>query len=708
MKKYLIIILSLFTLLVLGCSRGELLTKNYYILEYLEHKDIPELVQQNPIDLSVYIMDAKISNTYNRNQIVQRHFGPRITYSYYDIWGIKLSKVVPNLLQTKMSNYNLFERVRRDMFTLSPDLEIITNLNNIELYQSERMQQARVNIEFILRKTGTDIILVEHKANVERKLAEEKMDTFVQIANEILLEEMDKFIIKILNKYKDLKQIELKSTTEEFIATKLEEIKTEEEAPEGYGLLLLPSLSNSDNEPYFMAEGTNEAIYSGKMGEALPLPSGSYTVSYGSGQGELRMVQENVEIIPRYKTILEPDWGCLIIDVIDEDRNYAKVRYEIYELGTANVLGSGFPAEEEIGEQPNVYVLKPGYYKITINNAPHNTYRDFTTTLVEKGEIKKLTIVVETDEDGNPLSMVGAGVLEESMLETKRDKLRFSSAIHGYVNLNSDNETNEDEQKTTITLNSQLQNYLIYDYHNFHYNMKNLVEIGTSKATDQDFRLATDDFDLKNTAIYYFLQNLGVYARFDLNSHFFHSKFYSSDDFFCTKVDNDGNVVMDSVLVSDVRIQSSFFPMILKEGFGFNYRILNRAKANLSLRAGFGLRQELNNDVYQLWKSSSSGSTEYREYHEIDSESKTGTEVSVVGSFILPWNISYSTNADFLFPFGEARDFTMEWENVFNMRIFKYISLDYKLKLTHKMPEIGNDYISQNHTLFLRVTYFLR
>jgi hypothetical protein len=238
--------------------------------------------------------------------------------------------------------------------------------------------------------------------------------------------------------------------------------------------------------------------------------------------------------------------------------------------------------------------------------------------------------------------------------------------------------------------------------------MKNLVELGTQKSTDQDFRLAVDEFDLKNTLIYYFFKNIGFYSRFDLNTHFFNTKLYFNDNFYCTKIDIDGNVVQDSALVDFVRVESSFFPLVLKEGLGINYRILNRAKANLSLRVGFGLRQDINNDVYQLYYSDETGSLPYLEYHEIDSESKTGTEVSLVGSFNLPWSLTYTTNADFLFPFGEEQDYTMEWENVFNMKLFKFISLDYKLKLTHKMPDVSQDYIALNHSLFLRVTYFLR
>jgi ABC-type uncharacterized transport system auxiliary subunit len=691
-----------------GCTSSELLTKNYYILEYYDHNENPDLIQEIPLDLSVYVQDTKVSKTYNRNQIVIRHFGPRITYDSYNLWGVKLSKVIPGLIQKRMQRYRVFDQIHREFLDTRPDMEIATSVNNIELYVSENMQQARVNMTFILRNSGEEINLVQHNVNVEKKLLSYDYDTFVQTVNEIILAETDHFIHKILGSCGVEGCVEEILTEVETKIVDTEEITQDELLSEGNGLLLLPALSRTDNEPYFFAKDQNGFVQSGKMGTPLALHQGEYSIRYGSGSSSQLMKQENVRIVPRYKTIIEPDWGCLIVEVMDQHRNYAKVRYEIFDLSTGESLGSEFPAEEEIGEQSTVWVLKPGLYKITVNNEPFNTYSNFTTVYVEKGEVKKLTVVMDTDDDENPTNMIGAGVLEESFLEASLEKIKFSSAIHGNVNVNSDNQNEKNTTSTSIILDAQLQNFLIYDKDPFHYSMKNLIEIGTSKETNEDFHLVTDDFDLKNTLIYYFIKDLGVYGRIDANSHFFNSYSYFADEFYCTKIDKDGNVLQDSSLVDKVKVQSSFFPLILKEGFGVNYRILNNSKANLSIRAGFGMRQEINNDYYQLFNTNTTGDITYREYHELESETKTGTEVSLVGNFQLPLNISYSVNADFLFPFNDEKNYSMEWENVFNAKIFKYISLDYKLKLIHTMPENSVDYIALNHTLFLRVTYFLR
>jgi len=74
------------------------------------------------------------------------------------------------------------------------------------------------------------------------------------------------------------------------------------------------------------------------------------------------------------------------------------------------------------------------------------------------------------------------------------------------------NENNKDEYETTITMNLQLDNRLIYDNFPIHYSLKNLTELGTTKYPDSDFRISSDDMDLKNTFIYYFWEKLGLYC----------------------------------------------------------------------------------------------------------------------------------------------------------------------------------------------------
>lgn len=705
MKKMLILLMLTLVLLT-GCFSSPIINNNYYILEYYQHSEKPELKQDKPIKATVMVPNANISQTYNRKKIVLRHFGPKITYSQNDFWGVELDEIVPSLTIQRLKNYRIFSRIDREFLNERPQYSIRITINNVELYESEYFQQAHLNIELQIIENATGEILVQHSSNREEVMLENDIATFVQMINEMILAEIDKFSAKILDYFKGV-QVPIEGLVEE---AQKDSLLLEEEIAKsgGTGLLLLPAISQSENEPQFIVRDKYGYEQIGDMGVPLPLPAGEYTILYGSGNQNQLMEKKNVEIIPHYKTIVEPEWGCLVVDIVDERRNFAKVRYEIFELESGESYGSDFPVEEELGEQQKYWILKPGWYKITINNEPFNTYRNFATVYVEKGQFQKFTIVVERDDEENPTNMIGAGVLEEDILETSQQALSFSSAIHGNFNMNSNNRNEKDEIETTITFNTQLDNHLIYDQYPMHYNMRNIIETGITHSKDNTFRISADDFDIKNTFVYYMVKNIGFYGRADANTHFFEEKYYASDIFNYKKIDENGQLVEMGQNVEEVVIKDRFYPITLKEGLGLNWRLLNQPKAQINLRTGFGMRQEFNKEVYSLTGTEVENNVEYRIFSRVEDVYKNGTEISLVANFKLPYDITYNTNFDYLLPFDKHKDYSMEWENLFNLKLLKYVSIDYRLKLENRKQENSDTYISTDHSLFLRLTYFLR
>lgn len=712
MRKNLILLTLALVLVVLfsACARRDFIPTSYYVLEYIPHTEDSNLRQEVPLDLNVYISDTRIPRMYNRRQIVLRSYGPRIQYSNTELWGSQLSSTIPVLISRRLSNYNLFRRTQREIIMERPEYELITKLNRIEKYSSEQENKAQLSISFALVRTRDDQVMVEYSANREKRLHEPGMDTYVQEINDMILYETDNFVRKVLHTYRQVDDPE-REDTEDIARPDLEPIDYEDETITGSGVLLLPALSRTDNEPYFIVyDQEGNEIATENMGTSVVLPQGVYEVHYGSGSERQMMVKSDVEIFPNYRTVIEPDWGTLTIDIVDENRNYAKVRYEIFDLKSALSFGSEFPAEEEIGEQKKIWVLQPGLYKVTIHNEPFNTFRNFTTVYVEEDKHQELRIVVSIDEDGNLGNMVGAGMVEESDLAARMQRLNFSSAIYGNINVTSSNEADRDKQEMSIILNAQLDNRLVYDVHPFNYNMRNLIELGTTRGRDTDFRISADAFEIRNTMIYYFLRNIGLYTRLDMITHMFNEYSYYADNINIRKYDLDGNLVSEKHDVGRVKLKPSFFPINLKEGAGINIRLLNLPKANLNLRTGFGMRQDIARDVYSYETVETDPDTniEYRVFREQKSEYREGTEISIVGNFRLPYDLTYSTNADILLPFDTDEDITFEWENVFNLKLFRYVSLDYRLRLRNRIPDVGSEYIVSEHALFLRLSYFLR
>jgi len=702
--------LPLLALLLAACASQAPTPKNFYVLEYFEHTEKEELFQNVPLNHTLQVNDVTIPNTYNRREIVIRHFGPRITYSENDIWAVDLTEIIPNLMVKRISRYGIFRQVAREFLNIRPDYEVFTKINNIEVYESEDLTASRLNMDISLQRLGAKEYTVVHSVNREVVLPDEQMETFVQVINEIILEETDKFLVKVLRHFSGEDEAD-----EDLVVTPLDStlFDTLDEGTRGMGILFFPAISETDNElPYKIIDAQGVET-SGIPGKGLPLEAGTYTIKYGSGSANQLMVKEDVEIIPRYKTILPADWSCLLVDIIDERREVAKVRYEVFRSENGESFGTHIPVDREYGEQQKIWVLKPGLYKITINSEPFNTYRDFSTVLLEEGEFQKLTLVVGRNEDGTPSNLIGSGVLEKDELASHTGYWRFLNAVFGNASYISDNESGESRNTTTMIVNTQLENKVTYDNYPLNYTLRNLVELETDKVRTKDsdtgFRVSNDNFYFRNTLVVYFLKNIGLYGRFDAESHFMNAYFYPTLPVNFIKLDLNGNEVDSGIESTRIQTKPGFRPMTLKEGVGLNIRALNTGRSNLNVRVGMGLRQDYYDDVFIAGNLTQTiDDVDYNVWNAQESLYKRGTEVSVVGNFQLPLNLTYYTNADFLIPFDADETTTLDWENVFNLKLYKYISIDDRIRFRNRLDENGEEYIEYRHALFLRLTYFLR
>jgi len=689
-----------------GCSAGSLVERNYYVLEYANHTEDANLVQAEPIDAVVVVNDTNVPATYNKSRIVIRHFGPRITYADNDNWALKLSDAVPRLVTMRFNRYGVFRQTSRNFSQETPPYEISTTVYNIELYQSDMLNQAHLKMEFTLNKVIDGSVVVQHSFDREENLLSLDMDTFVQKIDEMILQETDNFIRKVVYHFKGGEMPGAQPVLAQAGAdTLLQEAEDEESAGNEMGLLLLPSLSFSENEPAYTIIDKYGLETSGRMGEPIPLLEGFYSVRFGSGDVKQQMEQNNIEIVAGYKRIVEPTWGCLIVDMTDESRDFADVSYEIFRLDNAESFGSEFPVDVSLGEQEKVWVLPPGYYKVTINNEPFNTYKDFTTVYVEEGKMQTLTIVVDLDEDGNPTNMIGAGILRESDANARQNAVKVSSAIHANATLNSDNTADKNNPATTVTVTTQFDTKVVWDDYPYHFTSKNLIELGSTKDEDTGFRITANDFSLKNTFIYYIIRSFGFYVRGNMSASLLEDHRYSSDAQNYRLIDSDG-VVTEYPDDKNVKVSPYFLPMGFKEGVGVNWRVVNTPRVNLYARMGFGMQQDLNNGVYTYTETKmDSTGAEWLEYNEVDSDSKEGLEFSIESDFRLPLNIRLNSNIDALKPFGSNTNMSAEWENIFNLRLIKQLSIDYKLLITYDKDVV--DYVVWNHSLFLRFSYFL-
>ncbi|HOD17260.1 MAG TPA: ABC-type transport auxiliary lipoprotein family protein [Candidatus Cloacimonadota bacterium] len=722
MKKFVcpVLLLSLVVLCLISsaCSfmnKRTVPVMNYYILDYLPATENPALYREKPFDKTLEVFDTTLPRTYDRNQIVRKLSYMQIAYFPNDLWSTRLYDAVPNLLVRRLSAYNIFRDVSRDLGETKPDFFLESYIQNIE-YVEAAQPYAFLRMEMVLKNAKSQAVIFSLRDERSKILYDNSVAYLVQAFNEMIMAETDLFAQKC-TQYLSGQPLE---TSPAFRATAKvnEQHYTQEEisAPEtnmNTGELKVPLLMQSEMPiPFFAAyqdttEIENKEV-TGIMNEVLTLPIGKWKIDLSSDQD----ISANVEIKPSMRTVVTPFWSELIVRIIDQSQTRVRMRYDIYAKTPGQdaydrKINSRYSPADEVGEYDYLWVMRPGTYLITVNGASPNAYKDFTTVSLEEAKSYILTVVV--DPTGSNSVLVGAGLLESPV--TKGHTRIHKGAVHANINFASNNSVSKNNPTTSISLSGEFDNKLDYDVWPVHYTTRSLYDLGFDKTTGTDFRINLDDYSLKNALMFYpwkenvFLRNFGLYGRADINTHFFDEYAFFTDNKNFVKLPQDA----DSVVITETKklqVKDPFYPIRLKEGLGLTYRINFSSNASVNLRSGFGWQQDYEDKVYYFTGTRRIDGIDYDYYKENPSTTTQGIENSVIIDInnLLSF-ISLNSTLDVLFPLGATEKSTKyENENLVNIKLFRNISLDFKA--TVKYNKAVRDYVQTDYSAFLRLSLY--
>ncbi|MCU0642742.1 MAG: hypothetical protein MUC94_00545 [bacterium] len=463
----------------------------------------------------------------------------------------------------------------------------------------------------------------------------------------------------------------------------------------GLGRLFLPAMTNSDFEPVYIISQNDSVLKMAKMGTSVWLRPDRYTITFGSGNLD-QMIKKVVEIQAEETRIIEPDWCGLTIRIIDETREWLKESYEIFHIPERVSYGIGYGADEQLGENLQTWILKPGLYKIIKSGEHVNTYINFATVRLLPGELTQYTIVVDSETK----NFMGAGVLEMGTETRKIKDWSIFSALYGSFTLNRANDVTSEEQQTSMAFVAQLDYNIKYSTKKHYFLSRGLMEEGWNMQRKQSsFRSYLDNLRLKNIYIYYFLPGMGVYGRFFLETNLFGTTYYYDRPTTISFYDEKGKLERTNENIKRIIVSPSFSPLELKEGIGINLLLIKSLRANFNVRGGMGFRQNLNWELYA--KTTSSDSAFYKK----PSVFLRGPEAALIGNYRIRRNMMITSELDMLVPSGGENKLVYDWENNLNFRISKNISIDYTLRIK-KDPSITS-YIQYEHILLLRYSYIL-
>jgi ABC-type uncharacterized transport system auxiliary subunit len=710
-----IVVILIFSL---GCSfmgRRETVNTNYYVLDYLPATENPSLIQASPFPKTLEVMETKLPRTYDRNQIVRKKSYTQISYFPNDLWANRLYDAVPNLLVRRLSAYNIFKRVSRDMMETKPDYYLETTINNIEYLDIER-PTAFLRLEFVLRDASTQAVIFADSNERTRILYNKTVEYFVQSVNELIMLETDMFASQcaeylngktVIDSFTDAGSGKI--NVPEFRNEALD-FQVSETVPKGQ--LFLPIMMKAENPVPFVAEyrdtlDINNPVIDGIMNEITTLREGKWRITFGT-----QNISADVNINANMRTALNPFWSELIIKVIDESQTRIRMQYDIYSRSSGkdafgNKVDFRYSPSEEIGEYDYLWILKPGNYMVTLNGSSPNSLKDFTTVTLEEGKSYELTMVV--NPDGDRTVLVGAGILTTS--ETKGKLKYHKGAVHTNISLSSSNSVDRDNPTRSISLSSQFDNKVDYDIWPYHFTMKSLYDLGFDKTTGTEFRVNVDSYSLRNALGYYpwkkdvFLKNLGLYGRGDFTTHFFHENAFYQDEknFIQVSSEQDSLFTMNE---KRLNVKDSFYPLRLKEGTGITYRINITPKISLNLRFGYGWQQDYENKAYYFVKEVTIDGVVYQLFRENSSFDTRGIETSVLFSANSLFKIiSLTSTLDVLFPTDKGdRSTRFDSENLVNIRLYRNISMDIKANIRYN--RVLRDYVITDYNAFLRLSLY--
>ena len=720
MNRIYIIFIGIIALALGGCfGKVDRVPTNYYVLDYQPSTEKPELRMNVSNGKSLYVMNSRVSRTYNRNQIVAKENFYRVRFMQNDLWANRLSDAIPNIVAQRLRSYNIFSNVSRDPGAMDPNYYLETNVLNIEKVEGSN-PRAFLKMEFVLRDSTSEKVVFTHRNERYHELSDNSIVYLVQVFNNMIMEETNTFAAMCIMHFagrpihgsrRDYQNI--LSAPEQFFFQQLHDQEMHLE----YGELLLSTKAPVSGEMPFRIEqldslNTKIAEQVGEFNNPIQLNPGRYRIVTGYNED----IHTTVEVFARQRTVVSRNWSELKVRVLDLSQN--KVR-QIYDLWRQNdddygytKIGSDFSlSDDEHGMEERLWILPSGTYMITLGGFSWSDLRDFATIKLAQGDSQILTVIVDPSSTTGSV-MVGAGVLAD---ELGVGSVRFhKGAVHGNINLSSNNDINEKDPTFSLNLAAQFDNTIEHDFRPFHYALRSIYDLGANISTGSDFKINLDTYSLKNVFMLYpwgkqrrFLNNFAFYGRADLNTHFWDEYTYFSDNKNYIIWDADGSEIDRALDQAKIRTKIALFPLRLKEGTGITYRIAFSPNGWVSLRGGYGWQQRLNHRSLSLNRTDYElDGVKYDVFSEAIDQYDRGIETTLVFSAVNVLNFfSINSTVDALFPIMENSVMPrIESENRINFRIYRNVSMDFRVNLTY--DEAIKDWLVYDYSTYLRMSLF--
>jgi hypothetical protein len=130
-----------------------------------------------------------------------------LDYFRYNLWAIRPQITISDLIAKHISDYGIFQQCQREFLEERPDYEITGTIEAIEKFDNEQYIATHLAMKLYLRSYEGYEILVQHQFDREEEMSVFRMELFAKKLSDILREETDSFIRKIIVYFNEHEQL---------------------------------------------------------------------------------------------------------------------------------------------------------------------------------------------------------------------------------------------------------------------------------------------------------------------------------------------------------------------------------------------------------------------------------------------------------------------------------------------------------------------
>ncbi|OQX83115.1 hypothetical protein B6D60_11035 [candidate division KSB1 bacterium 4484_87] len=197
-----IIFAMLLGILLLRCATKSI-QRQYFILDYNPILRDSSLTVEKPLPYRVQVQTMKIPRTFDRVNIVVRYSAHRLDYYRYQLWAIRPQIVISDLIARHIQRYHIFESCQREFLDERPDYEIIGSIEAIEKFDNPNYTAAHLAMKLYLRTFDGYEPVLTHEFDRVEEMPVFRMELFAKKLSDIVQEETDNFIRKIIKYFKE-------------------------------------------------------------------------------------------------------------------------------------------------------------------------------------------------------------------------------------------------------------------------------------------------------------------------------------------------------------------------------------------------------------------------------------------------------------------------------------------------------------------------